>query len=65
MACGRLFEGVAKSEGFNSIPTEITNNLGKSPHEYFLARMDLVSRSNNQQEKGDRRMVEEPRMKEL
>lgn len=46
MACGRLFEGTARSEGITSIPSEITDMLGKSPHEYFLAGMDLTNFTN-------------------
>ena len=44
-----MFEGVAKSEGVSNIPSEITNMLGKSPHEYFLANMDLVNFNNKGQ----------------
>lgn len=57
MACGRLFEGVAKAEGTVIIPPEITNMLGRSPHEYFQAGMDLVNYNNNKgMEKNDKKM---------
>lgn len=49
MACGRLFEGVLKSEGATMIPAEVTNLLGKSPHEYFQAGMEMVNHNNKKQ----------------
>lgn len=44
VACGRLFEGVVKADGVTAIPAEITNLLGKSPHEYFQAGMEMMSK---------------------
>ncbi len=39
------------------IPAEITNLLGKSPHEYFQARMEMINYSNNKgQEKKDKKL---------
>ena len=54
MACGRLFEGVMKSEGM-TLPAEVTNLLGKSPHEYFQAGMEMVNyntKKNASEKKG-------------
>ncbi len=53
VACGRLFEGVAKSQGKTHIPPEITNLLGKSPHEWFQAGMQLLNYSQKGQEKSE------------
>ena len=59
MACGRLFEGVTKAEGVTIIPPEITNLLGKSPHEYFQARMEMINFNNNKtQEKKEKKVVQ-------
>ena len=54
MACGRLFEGVMKSEGM-TLTAEVTNLLGKSPHEYFQAGMEMVNyntKKNASEKKG-------------
>jgi hypothetical protein len=32
-----------KSEGATALPSEVTNLLGKSPHEYFQAGMEMVN----------------------
>ena len=46
MACGRLFEGVAAEEGFKQLSPDIMNMLGKSPHEYFYAHMELIGKTS-------------------
>lgn len=43
VACGRLFEGVMKGEG-KAIPAEVSNKLGRSPHEYFQAGMQMYKK---------------------
>ncbi len=35
-----------RSEGATALPAEVTNLLGKSPHEYFQAGMEMVNQGN-------------------
>lgn len=41
MACGRLFEYSEANQTKNTIPAEITGKLGRAPHLYYEAAMEL------------------------